>query len=1576
MKRNILVVAAMLAVGLSNMVFASGPALLYSTYLGGSLDDQVNAIAVDSAGNIYLAGKTFSTDFPCGTGTTFKTTKDGAVGEDAFVTKISAAGTLLWSIYLGGDGIDIANGIAIDSSEVVYISGSTTSTTFPTVSPHQATKAGGTDVFVTAISASGAGLIYSTYLGSPGEDEGNAIAVDSAGYAYVTGFTTASAAFTITADVHPNTRGASDVFVSKFTPAGVLEHSTVLGGTTVDIGRAIAIDGSDNVYIAGQSFPGDPAFPTSADGFKPTTTGTSDAFVSKINAAFTTLDYSTFVGGSNDEDACGIALDGTNPATLNVYIAGYTNTADDTTFPITGFPRRVGQPIRSAGTDAFVFKLKMSHLGIDDGIYSAYLGGDSDDRAAAIKVDTAGNAYVTGYTTSTDFITVNPIQAGGNIGASMAFVAEIGSTTVSNDPPVFSTYLGGTTAQKGSSIALDSSGNIYAAGWTTSSNFPTAGTFMAHAGAAGTYEGFVTKISATVPLPSVTNVSPTFGSTAGSNTVVITGTSFASVTGAAGEKFGVTKASSFVVNSNKQITTEAPAHVSGVIYISVTNPIGTSGAVAADQYTYFDLPAITAVSPTFGSTAGGNTVVITGTRFASVTGAIGVKFGATNASSYTVDSNTQITAVAPAHVSGLIDISVTNPIGTSGTVAADQYTYFDLPAITAVNPTFGSTAGGNTVVITGTSFASVTGAVGVKFGVTNASSYTVNSDTQITAVAPSHVSGLIDIGVTNPIGTSAIVAADHYTYYDLPSITAVSPTFGSTAGSNTVVITGTSFASVTGAAGVKFGVTNASSYTVDSDTQITAVAPAHVSGLIDIGVTNPIGTSGIVAADHYTYYDLPAITAVSPTFGSTAGGNTVVITGTSFASVTGAAGVKFGVTNASSYTVNSDTQIPAVAPAHVSGLIDIGVTNPIGTSAIVAADHYTYYDLPSITAVSPTFGSTAGGNTVVITGTSFASVTGAAGGKFGVTNESSYVVNSDTQITAVAPAHVSGLIDISVTNPIGTSGTVAADQYTYFDLPAITAVSPTFGSTAGGNTVVITGTSFASVTGAAGVKFGVTNASSYTVDSNTQITAVAPAHVSGLIDISVTNPIGTSGAVAADQYTYFDLPVITAVSPIFGCTAGSNTVVITGTSFASVTGAIGVKFGATNASSYTVDSNTQITAVAPAHVSGLIDIGVTNPIGTSAVVNADHYTYYDLPAITAVSPTFGSTAGGNTVVITGTSFASITGATGVKFGVTNASSYTVDSDTQITAVAPAHVSGLIDIGVTNPIGTSAIVAADHYTYYDLPSITAVSPTFGSTAGGNTVVITGTSFASVTGAAGVKFGVTNASSYTVDSNTQITAVAPAHVSGLIDIGVTNPIGTSAVVNADHYTYYDLPAITAVSPTFGSTAGGNTVVITGTSFASVTGAAGVKFGATNASSYVVNSDTQITAVAPAHVSGLIDIGVTNPIGTSAVVNADHYTYYDLPAITAVSPTFGSTAGGNTVVITGTSFASITGATGVKFGATNASSYTVDSDTQITAVAPSHVSGLIDIGVTNPIGTSAVVNADHYTYYDLPSITAVSP
>ena len=189
--------------------------------------------------------------------------------------------------------------------------------------------------------------------------------------------------------------------------------------------------------------------------------------------------------------------------------------------------------------------------------------------------------------------------------------------------------------------------------------------------------------------------------------------------------------------------------------------------------------------------------------------------------------------------------------------------------------------------------------------------------------------------------------------------------------------------------------------------------------------------------------------------------------------------------------------------------------------------------------------------------------------------------------------------------------------------------------------------------------------------------------------------------------------------------------------------------------------------------------------------------YTATPLITSVSPNFGSIAGGNSVVITGGNFTGTTGTTGVKFGSTNATSYTVNSDTQITATAPAGSPGTVDITVTTPGGTSSIVTADQYSYETTPTVTNVSPNFGSTAGGNSVVITGTSFLSATN---VAFGLTNAT-FTINSDTQITATAPAESAGTVDITVTNPYGTSAMSSADQYTYETTPTVTNVTPNGG-------------------------------------------------------------------------------------------------------------------------------------------------------------------------------
>jgi hypothetical protein len=656
------------------------PSLLYSTYLGGTVEDRVNAMQVDAAGNVFLTGLTVSGGFP-GTASGYQPAI--AAGTDAFVTKISAAGALLWSTYLGGNGIDIANSIAVDGVGIVHITGSTTSTNFPTASPYQAALAGGTDAFVAAINAAGTGLVYSTYIGGAGVDSGNGIAVDAAGNAYVTGGTTSSA-FPTTAGAYQTVAGgASDVFVSKFNPAGGIAYSTFLGGTAADIGRGIAIDG--NAYVCGQAADTFPIVPAGS-AFKTTITGPYDAFISKLDSTGAILLYSTYVGGSDIDDAFSIALDGANPATLNCYITGYTFSADMPK-PGSGFAN-VGQTTIGTAPDAYVFKLNMNGGGGNlDGVYFTYLGGSTDDRATAIKVDAAGNAYVTGHTTSGDFPVVNPILGQGvNIGTGMVFVTELGPTGATK---VFSTYLGGVTDQAGNGIGLDSTGNIYVAGWSNSTGFPMAGSapMPLYPANTGSYDGFVTKISApspvTQPLPAITSVNPSGGIPAGGTTVVITGTGFTGITGANGVMFGGNSATSYVVNSNTQITAIAPAHTAGLVNIVATSPVGSSPIVPADTYTYFIAsgiaPLITSLNPTVGPTVGGTSVIITGTGFTGVIGPNGVKFGALNATSYTVDSDTQITAIAPPHVVEVVDVVVTSLAGPSPLVPADRYTYFFTP---------------------------------------------------------------------------------------------------------------------------------------------------------------------------------------------------------------------------------------------------------------------------------------------------------------------------------------------------------------------------------------------------------------------------------------------------------------------------------------------------------------------------------------------------------------------------------------------------------------------------------------------------------------------------------------------------------------------------------------------------------------------------------------------------------------------------------------------------------------------------------------------------------------------------------
>ena len=277
---------------------------------------------------------------------------------------------------------------------------------------------------------------------------------------------------------------------------------------------------------------------------------------------------------------------------------------------------------------------------------------------------------------------------------------------------------------------------------------------------------------------------------------------------------------------------------------------------------------------------------------------------------------------------------------------------FATPSLAAGEGTFtlgttsGPVAGGTSVVITGTAFVLTADDLPtvdyVKFGSNNATSFVVNSATQITAIAPAGSAGVVSVTVGDRVLSSA------YTYVSLPTVSSLSPTTGPLGGTNTVVITGTNFVGLSGAGAVTFGGTNATSYTVNSATQITAVAPAHVAGTVPVIV---IAAGGSVAKAGYIYVSSPpTVTSISPKGGVLTGATSVVITGTNFFGVSGASAVKFGSNNATSFVVNSSTQITAVAPAGTAGVVSILVTGADGTGTLGLA--YTYAAISTITSAT------------------------------------------------------------------------------------------------------------------------------------------------------------------------------------------------------------------------------------------------------------------------------------------------------------------------------------------------------------------------------------------------------------------------------------------------------------------------------------------------------------------------------------------------------------------------------------------------------------------------------------------------
>ncbi len=380
----------------------SGTALVYSTYLGGSGEDYGASIAVDSSGDAYVAGYTYSTDFPVQNALQ----PNNAGGVDAFVTELSSGGaSLIYSTYWGGSLDDVGTGIAVDSKGNAYLSGYTESTNFPVTSgAFQTTYGNGAhNGFVVKFNSGGAQVGYSTYLGGSGDDYAYAAAVDSAGGAYVTGATNSTNFPTLNAfqpkyaggqcAVAPNTFPCYDAFAAKLNPAGsALLFSTYLGGTGSDYGYAIALDSAANAYITGYTTSIN--FPTTPAAFDRVFSGAYDVFVAKLNSSGSALAYSTCLGGSGGTQvAYGIAVDSNGSA----YVTGYNYGGN---FP-TANPV---QAQNAAFYDAIVSVLDPTGSSL---VFSTYLGGTQDDFGRGIALDPSGNIYVVGATFSTDFPTTS-----------------------------------------------------------------------------------------------------------------------------------------------------------------------------------------------------------------------------------------------------------------------------------------------------------------------------------------------------------------------------------------------------------------------------------------------------------------------------------------------------------------------------------------------------------------------------------------------------------------------------------------------------------------------------------------------------------------------------------------------------------------------------------------------------------------------------------------------------------------------------------------------------------------------------------------------------------------------------------------------------------------------------------------------------------------------------------------------------------------------------------------------------------------------------------------------------------------
>lgn len=431
------------------------PVLSYATYLGGDGMDEAQGLALDAAGNTWVAGTTNSVEFPWD----MDIDSDPAGGLDAYVCRFTGNGGIPLCAYIGGAGDDGAWQVAVAPDGNAYVAGYTQSSDFPLVGAAQSTLAGGQDAFLLRINDTADGLDFSTLYGGNDYEVARGLFVDDAGTAYVTGETLSSAGLPVTAGaVQASDTPALDAFVAAFSADGDLAYGTYLGGSGVDRGRGITVGGNGDVFVVGYTDSAD--FPLESPLAPPG--GNGDGFLTVLTPDGSGLLLSTPIGGSGEDWTYAVEVDGTDTITL----AGFTYSAD---FPVAN----AAQGVHGGDMDGYLMRVDLGA----DVVFSTYAGGTDLDDLRHFATDPAGNTYLYGYTQSEDFPLRNHLAGASGQDAVLAKYGPTGDL-------LLSTRLGGSVWEIGSGIARDLDGTLHVGGFTLSPDFPVAGAFQDAPGSA------------------------------------------------------------------------------------------------------------------------------------------------------------------------------------------------------------------------------------------------------------------------------------------------------------------------------------------------------------------------------------------------------------------------------------------------------------------------------------------------------------------------------------------------------------------------------------------------------------------------------------------------------------------------------------------------------------------------------------------------------------------------------------------------------------------------------------------------------------------------------------------------------------------------------------------------------------------------------------------------------------------------------------------------------------------------------------------------------------------------------------